>query len=64
MQLMSFEIFRSNKQNMIQLSLCELQGRKYRNDTEGGCIYKVKIEKDLALNLALCMPKLALLEKS
>jgi len=53
---------------MIQLSLCELHGRKYQNDTESDCINKVKIEKELApnlaLNLALCMPKLALLVKS
>jgi hypothetical protein len=30
---------------MIQLFLCELQGREYQNDTEGDCINKVKIKK-------------------
>lgn len=38
---------------MIQLSLCELHGRKYQNDIEGGCINTVKIKKELTLNLAL-----------
>jgi hypothetical protein len=49
---------------MIQLPFCELHGWKYRNDAESDCIYRVKIEKELAPNLALCMPKLALLVKS
>jgi hypothetical protein len=36
---------------MIQLSLCELQGRNYQNGTEGDCIDKVKNRKRVGTKL-------------